>query len=209
MGHAKVGDTIKILDDNSGSWVKVGKEYYVETVYEECDPEKVYGLKGVNQSWCGEPCHFEITSSVVSKTHPRYDTFEVGNTVRRWRDVEQWEWEGIGAINPLPLLGEDLDVVVIDTDSVEKEDRFYVESYGWFPMKAFVLAEYYNHTITNQGTVDNLNTNSYGKDHTIKVQRPSASIVTGQRTSRGGVQGRRNAAVTRGGYSSHEAITGK
>jgi len=209
MGHAKVGDTIKILDDNSGSWVKVGKEYYVETVSEGCDTERVYGLRDVDESWCGEPCHFKIINERVAKVHPKYDKFRKGNTVRRWRDIEDWEWDYIGAINPLPLIGEDLDVEVIDTGSVEKEDSFFVDSYGWFPMKAFVLAEYYNYTITNQGTVDNLNTNSYGKDHTIKVQRPSASIVTGQRTSRGGVQGRRNAAITRGGYSSHKAITGK
>ena len=210
MGHAKVGDIIKIVDNNYGEWVKVGWEYRVETVSEGHHPEKVYGLKGVDQSWCGGPGHFEITGA---KTHPKYDTFKVGNTVRRWRDVEDWEWESIGEVD-LPDIGEDVEVESIDRGHSEKEPSFYAKEYGyWYPMKAFVLAEYYNQSITNRGTAE-LNTTDHGKSKSstgisIEVQRPSPSISTGQRTSRGGVQGRGNAAITRGGYSSHKAITGK
>jgi hypothetical protein len=216
MGHAKVGDIIKIVDDNYGDWVKVGWEYRVETVSEGHHPEKVYGLKGVDQSWCGGPDHFEITGSVVSaaaKTHPKYDTFEVGNTVRRWRDVEDWEWEGIGKVD-LPKLGDDVDVASIQIINTHSEDMFYSNEYGYsFPMKAFVLAEYYNYTITNRGTAE-LNTTDHGKSKistgiSIEVQRLAPSISTGQRTSRGGVQGRGNATVTGGRYSSHKAITGR
>lgn len=212
MPHAKVGDRIKILDDNCGDWVRVGWEYRVETVSEGCLPEKVYGLKGVDQSWCGEPCHFEITGSIVSaaETHPKYDTFEEGDVVRRWRDVEEWEWQGIGKIG-LPELGEDLEVREVKINDTFKEDMF-VTDYGWIPMKAFVLAEYYNQKITNRGTAV-LNNYDHGKSKItsvgIEVQRLTASIVTGQRTSRGGVQGRGNATVTRGRHTSHEAITGK
>jgi len=210
MGHAKVGDLIRILDDNYGDWVKVGKEYYVESVDEGCDGEKVYKLRDVYHSWCGAPKHFKILDNKrVDMVHPKYDTFDKGNTVRRWRAVEDWEWESIGEVD-LPPIGEDVEVESIDMGHRGKEPSFYAKEYGyWYPMKAFVLAEYYNQSITNQGTVDHLNTNSYGKDHTIKVQRPSASISTGQRTSRGGVQGRGNATVTRGGYSRHKAITGR
>lgn len=215
MGHAKVGDRIKILDDNYGDWVIVGKEYYVECVSDGNGEEKVYELKGVGPSWCGEPHHFEITSSVDSaaKTHPKYDTFEVGNTVRRWRDVEDWEWESIGEVD-LPDIGDDVEVESIDIRNDHKEDSFYSKEYRyWYPMKAFVLAEYYNQPITNRGTAE-LNTTDHGKSKistgiSIEVQRPSPSISTGQRTSRGGVQGRGNGTVTRGRYSSHKAITGR
>ena len=209
MGHAKVGDTIRILDDNHGNWVKVGQEYYVESVDEGNEDEKVYKLRNVYECWCGAPRHFKIVNKSPAKVHPKYSTFRKGNTVRRWRDVEEWEWDCIGEVE-LPDIGEDVEVKDVDINNRHKEDSFYSVEHGyWYPMKAFVLAEYYNQSITNQGTVDSLNTNSYGKDHTIKVQRPSASISTGQRTSRGGVQGRGNATVTRGGYSRHKEITGR
>jgi hypothetical protein len=215
MEHAKVGDIIKILDDNYGDWVIVGKEYYVESVSDGAVEERVYELRGVDSSWCGEPSHFEIISSVVSaaKTHPRYDTFHKGNTVRRWRDVEDWEWESIGEVD-LPDIGDDVEVESIDMGHSEKEPSFYSKEYGyWYPMKAFVLAEYYNQPITNRGTAG-LNNHDHGKSKistgiSIEVQRPSPSISTGQRTSRGGVQGRGNGTVVGGRYSSHKAITGR
>jgi hypothetical protein len=217
MEHAKVGDVIKIVNNNHGSWVQVGCEYVVESVSEGCPPEKVYDLKGVNSSWCGEPCHFEIISSVESaaETHPKYDTFQVGNTVRRWRDVEEWEWQGIGEVE-LPELGVDVDVARVTVDLTDREDMFYSEDTGWnYPMRAFVLAEYYNHTITNRGTAE-LNNNSYGKSKStssigksIEVQRPTPSIISGKRNSGSGVQGRGDGAITRGGHTRHKAITGK
>jgi hypothetical protein len=218
MEHAKVGDIIKIVDDNHGDWVKVGWEYRVETVGEGYLSEKVYGLKDVDQSWCGEPCHFEITGSIVSaaKTHPKYDTFQKGDTVCRWRDVEHWEWDGIGEVE-LPELGDHVDVASITIDNTDREDMFYSNDTGWnYPMRAFVLVEYYNQSITNRGTAE-LNNNSYGKSKdstssigkSIEVQRPTPSISTGKRNSGSGVQGRGNGAIVRGGHTRHKAITGR
>jgi len=212
--HAKIGYRIKILDDNSGDWVKVGKIYTVKDVDDtDVDYEKVYILEGVVNSWYAEPQHFQIINENVAKVHPKYDTFHKGNTVRRWRDVEGWEWESIGEVD-LPDIGDDVEVESIDMGHSEKEPSFYSKEYGyWYPMKAFVLAEYYNQPITNRGTAE-LNTTDHGKSKSstgisIEVQRPSPSISTGQRTSRGGVQGRGNATVTGGRYSSHKAITGR
>jgi hypothetical protein len=214
MEHAKVGDIIKILDDNYGDWVIVGKEYYVESVSDGAVEERVYELRGVDSSWCGEPSHFKIVSRKnIANVHPKYDTFHKGNTVRRWRNVEDWEWESIGEVD-LPDMGDDVEVESIDMGHSEKEPSFYSKEYGyWYPMKAFVLAEYYNQPITNRGTAE-LNTTDHGKSKistgiSIEVQRLAPSISTGQRTSRGGVQGRGNAAVTGGRYSSHKAITGR
>lgn len=213
MEHAKVGDIIKILDDNYGDWVIVGKEYYVESVSDGAVEERVYELRGVDSSWCGEPCHFEIVSRKnIAKVHPKYDTFQKGNTVRRWRDVEEWEWECIGEVT-LPPIGEDVDVNAIDMGHSGKVPSFYSKEYGyWYPMKAFVLAEYYNQPITNRGTAE-LNTDYNGESKitssSIEVQRVAPSIVSGKRTSRSGVQSRGNATIVRGGYSSHKAITGK
>jgi len=209
MGHAKVGDIIKILDDNYGTWVKVGQEYYVESVDEGSGYEKVYKLRNVYECWCGAPEHFKIVSKSPAKVHPKYDTFHKGNTVRRWRDVEEWEWDCIGEVD-LPDIGEDVEVKDVDINNRHKEDSFYSVEHGfWYPMKAFVLAEYYNQSITNQGTVDILNTNSYGKDHTIKVQRPSASIVRTERSAGSRVQGRRDVAIIRLGHLSYKEITGR
>lgn len=217
MEHAKVGDIIKIVNDNQGSWVEVGMDYRVETVGDgdkEFPKEREYRLKGVDQDWYAEPYHFVIMSSIVSAAdiHPKYGTFKVGDTVRRWRDVKEWEWQGIGEID-LPELGEDLEVHDIRINDTCTEDMFTDNNWGYFPMKAFVLAEYYNQPITNRGTAA-LNNHDHGKSKistgiSIEVQRPLASISTGQRTSRGGVQGRGNAAVTRGRYSSHKEITGR
>jgi len=214
MEHAKVGDIIKILDDNYGDWVIVGREYYVESVSDGAMGERVYELRGVDSSWCGEPSHFKIVSRKnIAEVHPKYDTFHKGNTVRRWRNVEDWEWESIGEVD-LPDMGEDVEVESIDMGHSEKEPSFYSKEYGyWYPMKAFVLAEYYNQPITNRGTAE-LNTTDHGKSKistgiSIEVQRLAPSISTGQRTSRGGVQGRGNATVTGGRYSSHKAITGR
>jgi hypothetical protein len=214
MRHAEAGDRIKILNDNHGHWVTVGKEYYVQSVSDGYGEEKVYELRGVVDSWCGDPCHFEILNKKDDvKVHPKYDTFQKGNTVRRWRDVEEWEWRHIGEVD-LPDIGEDVRVESIDIRNDFKEDSFYSKEYGyWYPMKAFVLAEYYNQPITNRGTAE-LNTTDHGKSKistgiSIEVQRLAPSISTGQRTSRGGVQGRGNATVTGGRYSSHKAITGR
>ena len=217
MEHAKVGDIIKILDDNYGDWVIVGREYYVESVSDGAMEERVYELRGVDSSWCGEPSHFKIVSRKnIANVHPKYDTFHKGNTVRRWRNVEDWEWDSIGVVD-LPDIGDDVEVESIDMGHSEKEPSFYSKEYGyWYPMKAFVLAEYYNHTITNRGTAE-LNNNSYGKSKdstssigkSIEVQRLTPSISTGKRNPGSGVQGRGNGAIVRGGHTRHKAITGK
>jgi hypothetical protein len=221
MGHARVGDTIKIIGLNGADWVMVGKEYYVESVSEgyvrtedSDDSEMVYELRDVHSSWCGEPRHFEIVHRKrVAKVHPKYDTFRKGNTVRRWRDVEGWEWDSIGEVG-LPDIGDDVEIEYIDIGNDHKEDSFYSkERQYWYPMKAFVLAEYYHHTITNRGTAE-LNTDYNGESKItsssgIEVQRVAPSIVSRERTSRSGVQSRGNATIVRGRYSSHKAITGK
>jgi hypothetical protein len=172
---------------------------------------KVEDAKGTNYSVEGG-C-FDLVPEKSEKVHPKYDTFERGDTVRRWRNVEVWEWEGIGELDELPPLGEDVEVESIDIDNDHKEDSFYIRRYGWIPMKAFVLAEYYQTTITtNRGTAA-LNTTDHGKSKiagsSIEVQRSSPSIISGKRTSRSGVQSRGNATIVRGGYSRHEAITSK
>ena len=153
--------------------------------------------------------HKGVWAPIVTES---YTQFKVGDVVVRWRDIEYDEWNEIGEIEDIHLIPIGKEVVVEHADvanGIYKLPSIFINDW-WYPTTAFTLAKYYNPNYkTNQGTVDTLNTNSYGKDHTIKVQRPSASIVTGQRTSRGGVQGRRNAAITRGGYSSHKAITGK
>jgi hypothetical protein len=209
MGHAKVGDTIRILDDNHGNWVKVDQEYYVESVDEGNEDEKVYKLRNVYECWCGAPEHFKIVNKSPAKVHPKYDTFHKGNTVRRWRDVEDWEWECIGAVG-LPAIGEDVEVKDVDINNRHKEDSFYSVEHGyWYPMKAFVLAEYYNQSITNQGTVDSLNTNSYGKDHSSKVQGPASTIITREGSTGSRIQGRRNVSIVRRGHLSYQTITGK
>jgi hypothetical protein len=218
MGHARVGDTIKIIDLNGADWVMVGKEYYVESVSEgydsedSDDSEMVYELRDVPSSWCGEPRHFEIVKKRDDMVHPKYDTFHKGNTVRRWRDVERHEWNCIGEVD-LPPIGEDVEVADIDMGHSGKVPSFYCKEHQyWYPMKAFVLAEYYNQPITNRGTAE-LNTDYNGKSKItssgIEVQRVAPSIVSGKRTSRSGVQGRGDATIIRGGYSSHKAITGK
>jgi hypothetical protein len=209
MGHARVGDIIRIVDDNHGTWVKVGQEYYVESVDEGNEDEKVYKLRNVYECWCGAPEHFKIVSKSPAKAHPKYDTFQKGNIVRRWRDIEQWEWECIGEV-PLPPIGEDIEVADIDMGHSEKVPSFYSkERQYWFPMKAFVLAEYYNQSITNQGTVDSLNTNSYGKDHISKVQGPASTIITREGSAGSRIQGRRNVSIIRRGHLSYQTITGK
>jgi hypothetical protein len=218
MGHARVGDTIKIIGLNGADWVMVGKEYYVESVSEgydsedSDDSEMVYELRDVHSSWCGEPRHFEIVKRRDDIVHPKYDTFHIGNTVRRWRDVEGWEWDCIGEVS-LPPIGEDVEVREIDMGHSGKVPSFYSKEHQyWYPMKAFVLAEYYHHTITNRGTAE-LNTDYNGESKItssgIEVQRVAPSIVSGKRTSRSGVQSRGNATIVRGRYSRHEAVTGK
>lgn len=212
MAHAVKGDYISIRDTNSADWVKLGKTYKIDDVRESDDDyEACFYLEGVDISWYAYEGHYIIVPAPIS-THPKYDTFHKGNTVRRWRDVEEEEWECIGEI-ALPPIGKDVEVRETDIGNSSKEDSFYNSAYGWMPMKAFVLAEYYNQPITNRGTAE-LNNHDHGKSKistgiSIEVQRPLASISTGQRTSRGGVQGRGNAAVTRGRYSSHKAITGR
>lgn len=211
MEHAKVGSLIKILDTHSAQWVNVGDVYRVLSVGPASTSElsREYILEGVDKSWYARTQHFEILEHRgIAKTHPNYHRpFKEGDTVCRWRDVEGWEWEGIGAID-LPPLGKDLEVESVEIGRTHKECSFYIEDWGWYPMKAFVLSEYYN-TTTNRGTAE-LNTSDYGKvKSSIEVQRPIASIVTGQRRAGSRVQGRRDAAVVRLGHLSYKAITGK
>lgn len=217
--HAKEGDRIKILDDNEGPWVVVGEVYYVLEVSDPNgdDDQRLYYFDGVEQSWFGEPQHFEILNQRSARMHQNYKKFSKGDVVVRWRDVESWEWDHIGEVS-LPPIGEHLDIDQVDMGHDKKEPSIHISKHGgyWYPMKAFVLAEYYHMdsttTTINRGTAE-LNTTDYGKSKitgiSIEVQRSPASIVTGQRTSRSGIQSRRNATIVRGRYSCHKAITSK
>jgi hypothetical protein len=208
MRRARVGDRIKILDNNGGSWVTIGNVYEVTDVDDPDNSqfERRYTLDGVANFWYAEPRHFEIFEA---KTHSRYSQFKRGDVVCRWRDVEEWEWGGIGDI-ALPDLGDPITVDAIDIGSKHKEDSFSNDYHGWYPMKAFVLSQYYN-TITNLGT-GVLNTTEHGKinqGRTIEVQRSTASIVTGKRRTGSRVQGRGNATIVGGGYTRHKACYGR
>ena len=211
MAHAVKGDYIRIRDTNSADWVRLGRTYRVDDVRESDDEYEIgFYLQGVDISWYADEGHYTIISS--SLIHPKYDTFHKGNTVRRWRDVEEEEWKCIGEID-LPPIGEDVEVRETDIGHSSKEDSFHNSAYGWLPMKAFVLAEYYNQTITNRGTAA-LNTEDHGKSkistgNSIEVQGSVASIVSGKRTAGSRVQGRRDAAIVRRGHLSYKTITGK
>lgn len=153
--------------------------------------------------------------------HATYQPFKEGDTVAMWRDIEDWEWEDIGCVETPPI-GESCTVSLFNKgDELNKLPSIQLTWRGgeelWYPATAFMFSSYYIKSIsksqTNRGTAA-LNTTDHGKSKistgiSIEVQRPLASINTGQRTSRGGVQGRGNAAVTRGRYSSHKAITGR
>jgi len=209
MRRAKVGDRIIILDDNGSGWVKIGNVYEVTDVDDPLNSgfERRYTLDGVAYFWYAEPYHFQI---LEGNTHPRYSQFKEGDVVCRWRDVEEWEWECIGDIS-LPDLGDPITIDAIDIGSKHKEDSFSNSYHGWYPMKAFVLAEYYNQPITNRGTAA-LNTTDHGKinqGRTIEVQRSTASIVTGKRRTGSRIQGRGDAAVVGFGHLGYKAITGK
>jgi len=211
--HAKPGDKVKILDDNKGNWVKVGQVYYVLEVSDPNGDEeqRLYVFDGVDESWFGEPQHFEIINKRSARMHQNYRKFSEGDVVIRWRDIEDWEWDGIGEID-IPDIGEEVKVGTVDMGSSHKEVSFHIKDIGWVPMKAFVLATYYKKsttTITNRGTAD-LNTEGYGEINTnpIEVQRPLASIITGKRSPGGGVQGRGNATSIRVGHLSHKEIFG-
>ena len=153
--------------------------------------------------------------------HETYQPFQEGDTVVMWRDIEGWEWEGIGSVETPPI-GESCTVSLFNNGAeLNKLPSIQLTWRGgeemWYPATAFMFSHYYNQSIsqsqTNRGTAA-LNTTDHVKNKistgiSIEVQRPIASINTGQRTSRGGVQGRGNGSITRGGYSSHEAITGR
>jgi hypothetical protein len=145
--------------------------------------------------------------------HPSYQRFQTDDTVVRWRDVEDWEWNGIGDIN-LPPIGEPYQIERFH----ESRDLSKLPSIdlgiGWYPATAFVFQEYYNQSITNRGTAEHLNDTEHVKSKistgiSIEVQRPLASIITGKGRAGSRVQGRGNAAIVGGGYSRHKAITGK
>jgi hypothetical protein len=149
----------------------------------------------------------EVWAPIVTES---YSQFKKGDVVVRWRDIEDYEWNGIGDVS-CPPIGKE--VVVEDSNrssSIHKLPSIAIDEW-WYPSTAFTLAKYYNPDYkTNQGTVDTLNTNSYGnKNHSGKVQGPSASIITREGSTGSRIQGRRNVSVIRRGHLSYQTITGK
>ena len=146
--------------------------------------------------------------------HSSYQTFQKYDTVVRWRDIEDWEWKAIGDI-PCPSIGEPLEISKVHaSNGLDKVPSIELGHLGWFPATAFIFSEYYNQSITNRGTAEHLNESDHVKSKistgiSIEVQRPIASIVTGQRRTGSRIQGRGDAAVIGRGHLSHKTITGK
>lgn len=146
--------------------------------------------------------------------HHTYQRFQTGDTVVRWRDIEDWEWGGIGDI-PCPSIGDPFEISEVSGgNGLNKLPSIYTECFGWFPATAFISSEYYNQSITNRGTAEHLNESDHVKSKistgiSIEVQRPIASIVTGQRRTGSRIQGRGDAAIIGRGHLSHKTITGK
>lgn len=145
--------------------------------------------------------------------HPTYQSFQRDDIVVRWRDIEESEWKGIGDI-PCPPIGSKVKIINVHIGTgLDKLPSIEIDNRGWYPATAFVFSEYYNQSITNRGTAA-LNTEDHVKSKistgiSIEVQRPIASIITGQRRTGSGVQGRRDAAVIGRGHLSYKTITGK
>lgn len=146
--------------------------------------------------------------------HSSYQHFQKDDTVVRWRDIEDWEWRGIGDV-PVPPIGTPLRVSRFDGgNNLTKLPSIELDGKCWFPATAFVFAEYYNQSITNRGTAEHLNKIDHGKSKispgiSIEVQGSVASIVSGKRRTGSRVQGRRDAAVIGRGHLGHKTITGK
>lgn len=154
--------------------------------------------------------HKRVWAPIVTES---YTDFKVGDVVVRWRDVEYDEWNEIGEIEDIDLIPIGKEVVVEHTDvanGIYKLPSIFINDW-WYPTTAFTLAKYYNPDYkTNQGTVDTLNTNSYGnKNHIGKVQGPSASIITREGSTGSRIQGRRDAAIIRRRHLSYKEITGR
>lgn len=143
--------------------------------------------------------------------NPAYQHFQVGDTVVRWRDIEDWEWEGIGDIS-CPRIGDPFEISEVESgNGLNKLPSIYTECFGWFPATAFISSKYYNQSITNRGTAEHLNESDHGKinqGRIVKVQRPVASIITGKRRTGSRIQSRGNGTIVAGGYSRHKACSG-
>lgn len=146
--------------------------------------------------------------------HSSYQTFQKDDTVVRWRDIEDWEWRGIGEI-ACPPIGEPVQISKVHhSNGLDKLTSIEINGGAWFPATAFIFSEYYNQSITNRGTAEHLNESDHVKSKistgiSIEVQRPIASIVSGQRRTGSRIQGRGDAAVIGRGHLSHKTITGK
>lgn len=146
--------------------------------------------------------------------HETYQPFQEGDIVVMWRDIEGWEWEGIGHVETPPI-GEYCTVSIFNKGAeLNKLPSIQLTWRGgeelWYPATAFMFSHYYNQSQTNRGTAA-LNTTDHGKinqGRSIKVQRSTPAIITGERRTGSRVQGRGNAAIVRGGYSRHKACIG-
>lgn len=142
--------------------------------------------------------------------HETYEPFHTGDTVVRWRDIEDWEWNDIGMIDSRAIGVECTVTNVSPAIGLEKVPSIELDDNGWYPATAFIFSRYYSQSQTNRGTAEHLNDLNYGKEsRTIEVQRPSAAIISGKRTSGSRVQGTGNAAIVRGRHLSYKEIFGK
>lgn len=145
--------------------------------------------------------------------HSSYQPFQRDDTVVRWRDIEDYEWKGIGEIQ-CPPIGVPFQIYnVHSSNGLDKVPSIEINGGGWFPATAFISSEYYNQS-TNRGTAEHLNESDHVKSKistgiSIEVQRPIASIVSGQRRTGSRIQGRGDAAIIGRGHLSHKTITGK
>lgn len=143
-----------------------------------------------------------------------YQDFQEGDTVVRWRDVEDWEWNEIGYISLVPI-GKEYKVSSFESGSVlNKVPSIEINGCGWYPATAFTFSKYYNQSQTNRGTAEHLNESDHGKSKistgiSIEVQGSVASIISGQRRAGSRIQGRRDGAIIGRGHLSHKTITGK
>jgi hypothetical protein len=203
MNHAKFGDTIKILDNSGYKVIKVGEVYkvlYVETPYHS-ELERRYILVGDSQryeEWYAAPRHFEIVQE--DKNHAK-----AGDRIRILTSLIDWVIEGevyeVKEVND-PI---NLSFIYKRYKLLGVTDEWYAEPYQ------FEIVESNQKNNTNSGT-GVLNTKDHGKinqGRTIEVQRPSPSIITGQRRSGSSIQGRRNAAIIGLGHLSHKEVIGK
>lgn len=194
-------------------YLGIGCDCFSETKYRSANPEPfVYDFSGGEariaiESGKGIVYNRGVWAPIV---HETYQAFQKDDTVVRWRDIEDWEWNDIGEIECRNIGVKGIVTNVSGVIGLEKVPSIELDGNGWYPATAFMFSQYYSQSQTNRGTAEHLNDLNYGKEsRTIEVQRPSAAIISGKRTSGSRVQGTGNAAIVRGRHLSYKEILGK